>query len=59
MPSAVFPAGERSGGGGQLNEKLFQPEGEQVSDAQDGQEGKCEIPPLKRRKKKRADGGRR
>lgn len=36
-----------------------QPEGEQVSDAQDGQEGKCEIPPLKRRKKKREGGGRR
>lgn len=36
-----------------------QPEGEQVSDAQDGQEGKCEIPPLKRRKKKkeRVGGG--
>lgn len=34
-----------------------QPEGEQVSDAQDGQEGKCKIPPLKRRKKKREGWG--
>lgn len=30
-----------------------QPEGEQVGDAQDGQEGKSEIPSLKRRKKEK------
>lgn len=37
-----------------------QPEGEQVSDAQDGQEGKSEIPPLKEKKKmneRKKDGG--
>lgn len=42
-----FCSSEQRGGGGQLNESYYQPEGEEVSDAQGRQEGMSELPALK------------